>query len=430
MGRNSNATVIELDGESYLCRKGCVTAGVDVQDANGECWLVSDMQESISGMMAVDSASKYADLMVRRHLQESGEFEEPVSVISHWKRKLGKDATEILYTAIPTRIHKNYTELVQRASDNILVFPIYGVLFGVIKHLRSKQPIAVVFQHGRFADMVIGSKSRVYEANRYAAFDDSDDQIQSLWETLRSAIRSNETNHRVQISRVILLDWIDSGPAPDEIDEDGRRWSHLPKEPLTQGETTSQISLLTAIRQQSARDSLNPAGSLARYYANKFAPLLNVVMLLAAGCLFAGYLFFNQQNTRLEHQARSVGADIAAVQLPKIAATRNTASEEIFQFVDRLAHYQKVPSYRQVLNDIEDAAFPGLRCEVFKIDYDRKKMTIEIFGPVNAPFEAAHAGYQAFLHKIKTRGYEIIEKQFDTTIDRSTVLVKLTKAIS
>ena len=65
-------------------------------------------------------------------------------------------------------------------TDAIIDYEELGLKIGLenyTKRMRSAEPVAVVFQHNRFADLVIGTSKKVYYANRCVAFDTSDEQI-------------------------------------------------------------------------------------------------------------------------------------------------------------------------------------------------------------------------------------------------------------
>ena len=73
---------IEID-ESLYYLSGKEISDVDSLSAVDRCkFLVSDLERSISRVMTVDSETKYAEAVVVRSLQEEGEFDEPVSVIT------------------------------------------------------------------------------------------------------------------------------------------------------------------------------------------------------------------------------------------------------------------------------------------------------------------------------------------------------------
>jgi hypothetical protein len=54
-------------------------------------------------------------------------------------------------------------------------------------------------------------------------------------------------------------------------------------------------------------------------------------------------------------------------------------------------------------------------------------LKLELYGPIKAPFNQAHAAYQRFIKIVTQKGYAISESKFDTVIDESKILVRLVK---
>ena len=185
----STQYVVELDNTFYNCSGDRLEKVEDLRDIKGDRWFISDLPGAVSRTMTVESPVKYVEVMVRKHLQEAGEFDEPIKIITHWKKKKGGNTTDIFFTALPSRLYYQYHDQAKDRQDNLLLFPLYSILYGVLKRMRHSNPVAVVFQHGRFADLIIGRRKRVFYANRCMTLDHSGEQISSLWEMVRSDIQ-------------------------------------------------------------------------------------------------------------------------------------------------------------------------------------------------------------------------------------------------
>ena len=233
MLKSSLSHAVELDGRTYGIRGREIEQIEDIKDLSGARLLVTDMQDGISHIMTVEAPLKYAELVVQRKLQESGEFKEPVNIITHWKKKRGKNLTEIFFTAVPVHVARYYFEQLREREEALLVFPLYFALFEMLTQLRIHEPVGVVFQHHRFAELLIGTPKQMYYANRCVAFDTSDEQIQALWETVLSEIKTVEDDHRIKIEKIFSLNWINSGPAPQwpaDVERELRQPNLRPKD--------------------------------------------------------------------------------------------------------------------------------------------------------------------------------------------------------
>jgi hypothetical protein len=150
MGMGNRQMVVELDGLFYRRQGQDITQVPDLREVEGAYLLVSDLQGSMARSMMVEAEPRYVELLAARRLQEAGEFDEPVTVISHWKKKLGRNTTSVLYTAIPTRTYLQYHEQLRENDHSVVLYPLTAVLFQALKNLAGKQPVALLFQHGRF----------------------------------------------------------------------------------------------------------------------------------------------------------------------------------------------------------------------------------------------------------------------------------------
>ncbi len=81
--------------------------------------------------------------------------------------------------------------------------------------MNPKDPTAIIFQHNRFADLIVGTKNKIYFANRCVSFDTSEEQIGSLWQTLQSDIDTVEVENKIHVGKIITLSWIDSKILPE-----------------------------------------------------------------------------------------------------------------------------------------------------------------------------------------------------------------------
>lgn len=178
------------------------------QAKQGGAGKPAELQVTVKGPV------RYAEMLVRKKLQESGEFEEPVHILTHWKGRQGKSATEIFFTALPCRLAGYYFDELRQLPDCVLLFPMYAVLWNMLQRMRSKAPVAVILRHHRFADVLVGTSRRVLFASRNVAFDTDQPQVQALWNTIQSDIEAVEQTHRVQVVKILYLNWLEVEELP------------------------------------------------------------------------------------------------------------------------------------------------------------------------------------------------------------------------
>ncbi len=429
MFKEKKQYAIELDGLMYRFSGDQLEQVVDIKDIKKDTWLVTDMQEAISRTMTVDAAKKYVDVIVRKKLQEVGEFDDSVSVLTHWKKKKGATTTEIFFSALPSRLLSHYFELSREHQDNILIFPLYSVLFSVLKQIKPKEPVAVVFQHNRFADLIVGTGKKVYYANRCVAFDTSKEQIANLWETIKTDIDTVERDHRIKVPKTYLLTWIDSGDLPDWSMDTEREIYSFEDEAITFNSKVSNISFLTALRTLSGSESISPPVEKAIFYSRRLSGYINLVIFMAALVLAGGYFYYAHQATLEADEAKRITRKIDMIHFDIPPGVKEEKLKNSIKFVKQLDSYKSSPSYKKVINDISASVSRNMKFNVVKLDYSASELQLEVFGRIEAPFNMAHKGYRDFMSSLKQRGYSVSESRFDTQIRDSKFMIKLKKRI-
>ncbi len=427
MGSNPRQYVIELDGVVYRRSGEELEQISNVKDVQGDTWFISDLESAISRTMTVETPAKYAEVMVRKKLQETGEFDEPIFVISHDKRKKDKNTTDIFFTAVPARLYHRYLDEIKAHEDSVLLFPLFSVLQGVLRRMRHPKPVAVVFRHGRFADLLIGTGKAVLYANRCVAFDTSEEQLSALWNMVKTDMTAAEAEHRMKVDRVLLLNWIDSGAEPEWSDDMEREILSMEEEKLSYNGQEHLVSFLKALDMQSSLKAISPPSEKSAYYSRQCLPSLNAILALAALLCIVGYFWFAQKADLLGRQLAAAQGEV--VRMEHEAPMEEIPYKETLAFARDLIRYRKLPSYKSVLNDISEALPKAMSVDVLKVDYAEEAVNIEIFGKAKTAFDSAYLGYEEFTKTLTQRGYTLAESKFDTDIRESEFLTRLTKEI-
>lgn len=428
--RSSITQLIEMDGQ-LLCRvRGNLIPVDDLKEISGDKRLVTDFQEGMSRVMTVEGPVKYAELLVRRKLQETGEFEEPVHVFTHWKKKRSKASSEVFFTAVPSRLANYYLNELGQQEDITLVYPLYGVLWDVVRRAGGNDPVAVVFRHDRFAEVVVGTKRQVYFANRCVAFDTEKEQIDALWETVKSDIESVEHEHRIRVVKVIHLNWVRTEDSPRWAAELENRWVTAEQEILQLDRSSVPVSLPLVIQQQKAGKSISPLKSKLFYSAKKCAPAINVGMAMLVVALVAGLMMLKSDASRLQQQLENVQQQISHVRTGFPQEVLSEDFDKLLKFVGQVDRYRNTPSYQQIVDDLTQTALKQLKLDRLKIDFAPDSVQLQLSGKIDAPFETAHGGYQKFLDQMTARGYRVEESRFETQINTSLVVLKLSRPVT
>ncbi len=429
MIRSLRKYVVELDGARFSCAKGKLQEIDDLNAISGDNWFISDMQESISRTMTVDVVPRYADVIAQKQVQESGEFEGSVTLIPHWRKQKGKNTTDIFFTAIPAHLSSQYLASGGEHDDNIILFPIYSVLYGLLRRIRAKGPIALIFQHGRFADMIIGSKKKIYYANRSVAFDSKEVHLVSLWETIKEDIKNVEKANRIEVVKSHLITWIDSGDLSVWAQDPERDLQLFKSESVTLNGEVHQTSLFKALQRLTAFDSVAPPAEKSLYYTKRWAPWLNLAFVAAIIMLIGGYFSYQQKAAQLQTISSNLDRKIAGTRLEAPLSLNKEKLEQTFKLATDLYFCRKAASYKNVINHVSDAISSDLSLEVLKLDYRDDAIYLKLYGRVSSSFRRAQKEYRDFMTKLKQQGYMVEESRFDTDIKNSKFLINLKKIV-
>ncbi len=420
--------IIELSGRLYFCSENNVTQIEDLKDVETDAWFISDMSEAVSRVMTVETPAKYSDVMVRKALQEAGEFDEPLHVISHWKKKKGKQLSENFFTALPVRLFSLYREQISEKEDCVLLFPLYCVLFRLLRRTNPKGPVALVFRHSHFADLIIASSKQVYFANRCTVYEEFIDQIDVLWETIKVDIRATEAEKRIKVEKVLLLNWMDV-----DIDSEwpkDMRCEYYPLESedfVFEGKDISS-SFLKAVSLLFATDAVSGLQEKFFYYSRRAAPYLNAFLLVLVLLLSGGYYWYGKKSNQLEEKIKTVESRLLALKddkpLPKISY------KETLKFIEELDRYSRLDSFKKTVGDVSEALSRSMSIEILKVNYGKEEIKLEALGKVEADFDTAYKGYQAFVDALRQKGYSVMPGSvFNTEIRQADFLLKIRKKI-
>jgi hypothetical protein len=427
--KDSQYFTIELDGVTYHWVGERLEQVDDPMstERDGQKWIISDLGKSVSKTMTIEAPLKYVEVIARKNMEESGEFEESVSIITHWKKKVDANTVDVFFTALPIRHSQQYFAKANDQQDSTLVFPLYSILHGILKRINHPEPVAVLFQHDRFVDIIVGKKDRIYYANRCVAFDNSEEQITALWEMVKTDIESVEADNKIAVDRVVLLDWIDSSLKPKKAEEMGKDTIAIGEETVTVNGQIQHSSFLKALKMQSGFWSASSGLEKILYYCQRWVPTLNAAMVVALLVCVGGYIWFNQRADVLENELNAIHREMRT--LRNESTLSKIPYKDVLSFIKDLKRCRSIPAFKTVVNHISDALSQSMSLEILKAEYGDNNVEIEVFGRAKTSFDQAYKGYQKFITFLKQNGYTISESAFDTTIGGSTFLAKLTKKI-
>ncbi len=410
--------ILEFENLTYYVKGSKIDIIDRFESVIGDKLFICNFQGAVTRVMTIDAPVKYAESMVIRKLQEEGEFDEPVTILTHLKRKRGSKSTEIFFTAVKSKLYLQYQDRIEDHDDLVILFPLYTILFNFLKKVSSKDPCAVVFRHGRFADILVGTKKRVLFASRCTGFDESQEQISSLWNMVEQDISQVEKDNLIKIEKIICLNWVDTC-TDKAIQELSSKYYAFNEEQISFQDTICDISFLKAVRMVPARMGITKKTGWLLYYSRQFAHIAAFLLLLFSFGFIAFYFSYANKTDVIEQDIVKVEEQISKMNKQIALKPLNKEFSSVFSFVNDLHLYKNTPSFKTIIHDMDTAVFEPLILENLKINYTGKNVTTEIYGVIHSDFDSAYKGYQILLKTLEKKGYIITENSFNTRIDQS-----------
>ena len=421
---------VELNGELSVCTEGQLLAADNLRRIKGDCRVVSDLQGVVTRIMTIEADARYVELMISKRLQETGEFDEPVTILTHWKKKQSKNSTRIFFTALPSKRYYQYLEVVKEHKNHLLLLPLQCVLLKTLRQYCGNQPCAVVFQHDRFADIIAGTQREVWYANRVVAFDKTPEQIENLWEVIRTDIISVGEDHGHPIESIYLLTWLDRLPLPQWQDP------KLPSLIPIEGETVAipesepiSASLPVMLKATCVGSAIATGLEKACYRAKCILPFLNMLLILLAVMGVGAGFWYDYQISSLKQQVAGLQQRAATLRQSGDVSFSSVDYKSVLDFIDQLWTARSLPSYSQIFRDLSIGLGDALELKSLKADYMGSKVEIEVFGNARASFETAYKAYRELQQQLQYRGYTLQSNRFDTQINTSDFMIRFAKEL-
>jgi hypothetical protein len=426
--------VIELDGELHQLKGTTLTPLMDSREIEGGAALLfTDFQDSLSRVMLVETEAKYAEMLVWKQLREMGEIEESAHIITHWKKKRAKGSSELFFTALPTTIYHQYVTQVANHNHSLLLFPLYEALWHVLRDSASgSDPVAVLFGHGRYVEVLVGTSSQIYSVTRMTAYAPDEMSMLTLWDSLQQELLTVSREKHIQLSKLVGFHWLQDNTQfhnaiqnlASELDIKAQE---LPVETYHLGEKEYQSSLPGVLQKVSAARAALPQADIVRYFSNRIAPWVTAVLLLFSVGLGATGLLLSWQGASIEEEANKLQQEInrQSSAIPKPP----DSFKPLLSFAEELRDVRNTPSYRTIINEISETVPVGVTVHSLSIERQEGQLQVQLVGWVDATFHQAQGAHQRFLNALRRLGYQIMDQQFTTNIDASSFMLNMQREI-
>ncbi|MBF0158516.1 MAG: hypothetical protein HQL58_03240 [Magnetococcales bacterium] len=476
----SDQLVIELDGRTVVFDGRKVEAVDDIGTIRGSKWVVTDFRDSVPRFMKIDAPVKFAETLLQRRLQESGETTDQARIVTHSKRALNKQSTELFFTAVDAELADSYNLRSISDADHQLVFASNSVLLACLRQFAGTRLTLVILEHDRHADYLIGRQRQLLAAGRVSTYDAT--ARHSLGGAMTEELRRLGSGASpIRVEQVVHLNWLVGQAAVDLTSTQAARRGLSDTQNLTGNLTggpdqkntgwatgTKQDALLTSheMEQVSSEwvaqiakelqadyqalpprrfdlgeefiftslpdaittylqdgDSCSPPLSRFQYLSQRLVPAAVFITWGLVILLLWGNLLVQQQIDEVEAEQTRLRSTTVNVTNPEFVATERVST---IQFIKQLAQLWDMPSVNQILAELSQAKQDELFLDRVLFEFsDQGQPTLTLVGRQLARFEQASQQYHSFLSVLQSRNFRLLENSSSADINELRFTAKL-----
>ncbi|MBF0283202.1 MAG: hypothetical protein HQL51_01955 [Magnetococcales bacterium] len=472
--------ILDIKGVSYLLTRKNLQKLVDIRDVKGDKWVISDFIAGVPPrVMTVEAPMQYADMLLLRKLQQSGDIAGIPRVITHKKVARGKTSTEVFFSAMREDDFKPYEDRASEDPDQHLLFSINALLYAELSAAPPKKNVLVMYEHDRHVDYVVGRDGKVLGANRISAYSADVSAKEGLAESLKIELRNLEDSLRFKVETIRYFNWMEgqslgsadtgmlTGDAPSssssgfgsggsqEISSGG--WGSVGKDEAT-GKSSGWDAAL-----QSGVSSVDKAIQNLSSWVMKLASDLQVECVLlpcqwfdldgghtiitsvpeAAKRLSDGWCA-NPPKELYAYRAQRlapltvllswvlvfslyIGAQMInqrATNLSALAMGTETPDSVVLdpdhktvtEFANRLYFLKSAPSLQEIFAEMTKARRENQYFDKVTVEYANNDAVISLQGRITSGFDLASKEHEAFVAQMRNQGYRLMENKLTTDV--------------
>lgn len=466
--------VLEIDQRTVqFSRKGALPLE-SVAQVKGDKWFVTDFGAGAPGLATVEAPVAYAEMVLLRKLRERGEAGENARVLAHWKQVRGTNSCELLYTLVEGDAIRHYEDMAREDEYHHLLFASNALLYAILKNHWQDKTVAVLFEHDRHVDCLVGRSGKVLAADRYTSY--STDSKQNLVDQLTEELQAVAKAAHSPINRIVHLLWstgrelpVATGPVATEhrsgfgaatektaehslsfgsssrksgasagleaaqaaIGWVSRLAQHLEAEAVPfkpdyhalAGDEYLLTSITAAIPHLRPRNSSSPTLAHWLYLAQRFLPRVAMGAWAVIGLLFAGAIWLQQGANALESEKNRILAASGYEVAPLVV---DPGYKEAVAFADTLDRLQSAPSFHKIMEELSSSRKGKLAFEKLRLEFDGElNASLHLAGRIGTPFEQSNQDHENFIATLNNLGFQVVQERNTTDIRTLDLTLKM-----
>jgi len=429
-------TLIELDGQSYLLNRYQLSVLKENAQVEGDKYRVTDFAGALHQLRVANAPMRYVEPVLEHSLRESGELDGFGKILSHCHYKRDSNTTLSYFTPVLATTFARYESLASQDPDHCLLFAFNTLLFKAFQTHASNQPIALLFEHDRHIELLVGDRYRIYAADRLSAFNVDSEAKQSLLSPLTHQLKNIEIEEHLKIAKVVYYHWlVDELTETDWIkalaDEEylntpvhrvkALRYSRPDQE-------DAWCSILPLLKQLRVKDAVNDKAMVMHYSTYKLAPWIIAGLMLVSVATYAGKLHLDDDIDQLQHRVNQLKEAVKGNR--QKAQTLQRGYEKSLSELRTLIRASSLPLISQIMAEISYSSQDKLLFEEIKITYPGNKLHLDLIGRGRmGGFAVGVPAYNQFIALMAKHHYRVIDSELLTDITSLSFKLTMEKAI-
>ncbi|MEO5346317.1 MAG: hypothetical protein H7834_08065 [Magnetococcus sp. YQC-9] len=441
----SDQWIVDIDGMAFRMGSGTAQPIADPSEIQGNKWILTDFNGTMARFMTVEAPLRYAEVVAQRRLLETGDAQEHARLLTHWKRARGKTSSELYFTVAEAERIRVYEDRAHDDPDHHLLFSVHALLYVCLRQQAKDPIIAVLFEHDRHVDILIGRSGQVLAASRVSSYGNSREAKENHAETVSQEILALLIGAQIKLDRIVYFSWLhgsDSDPAAQQAEQQrlqaaawveqlGRILHNTPFDlvPAQILQRPDQGFIVTALptllNGLKVADSSSPTNDRLQYQAQGMLPRLLPVALLVTIVLFFIGIWFNTKAGLLNSEAKRLDQELATSSTKP--APPDATLTRMVSFVDGLARLQVAPTIQQLLKELHDS-LDGRRItfEHLTIEQDdQARIQMALKGIIQEPFPKASQDYEALIDRLREHHFRVQKSELTTDVSELRFILKL-----
>lgn len=406
--------VYEFNGQNLIDQNGKLRVIDNLQTLSGAKHVITDFNnQAYARVIYLESKPKYAELLAKKKIQESGEFEDAINLLVHEKQKVFK-TTKLYCTPVPASVMAKKINAIKKHEDSLLFSGLHDALWRHVVGLRIVKPQLFIVAHENHFDLLIASSKDVYLAARYTAFALEAGAIQSTWAMIENEIQSLHEKMPIRVSEASLFH---SG-APSYVKK------------IISSVLSNQSMRLNIPLHSNSQHNLallrppslfsNAIASLSQkivFFFQTNARRVHAYLAMLAVLMFSLSAYAATITQNMQSRLAKQRAEINALRSPDINIP--SALEDNMRFYETILTNAFNKDIYAVINDISRYSQDGIGVDYIAVTALNNTLQVEVRGYSHAVFNQAYTDYQALLVALQNNAYRIQSEAFETTIEQS-----------